>query len=128
MAGRPFPEPKSGTCSKSAETGRYTASIPGFSPDFFQTNHHFSKSRTHLIPPLVRVWRIRVPREAFGMAAIGSLVFCTDCGNLLDANTGRKAYIQCDLCGTQNEGMAAEYLEGIQITCLLVLNQILLPK
>jgi hypothetical protein len=38
------------------------------------------------------------------MAAIGSLVFCTDCGNLLEPNTGRTAYIQCDLCGTQNKG------------------------
>ena len=38
------------------------------------------------------------------MAAICSLVFCTDCGNLLDQNTARKAYITCDLCGTQNKG------------------------
>jgi DNA-directed RNA polymerase subunit M/transcription elongation factor TFIIS len=38
------------------------------------------------------------------MAAIGSLVFCTDCGNLLEPNTGRKTYIACDVCGTQNKG------------------------
>lgn len=38
------------------------------------------------------------------MAAIGSLVFCTDCGNLLDPNTSRRAFITCDVCGTQNEG------------------------
>ncbi|KAK3075212.1 DNA-directed RNA polymerase I core subunit rpa12 [Teratosphaeriaceae sp. CCFEE 6253] len=38
------------------------------------------------------------------MAAIGSLVFCTDCGNLLEPNAGRKAYLQCDICGTQNKG------------------------
>ncbi|CAK4030402.1 DNA-directed RNA polymerase I subunit RPA12 [Lecanosticta acicola] len=37
------------------------------------------------------------------MAAIGSLVFCTDCGTLLEPNTGRKAYIECDVCGTQNK-------------------------
>jgi DNA-directed RNA polymerase I subunit RPA12 len=49
-----------------------------------------------------------VAREIAGMAAIGSLVFCTDCGNLLEPNTGRKAYIQCDLCGTQNKGMQNE--------------------
>ncbi|KAK3681479.1 DNA-directed RNA polymerase I core subunit rpa12 [Vermiconidia calcicola] len=42
------------------------------------------------------------------MAAIGSLVFCTDCGNLLDANTGRKAYIQCDVCGTQNKDTSSK--------------------
>ncbi len=46
----------------------------------------------------------RVARENTAMAAIGSLVFCTDCGNLLEPNTGRKAYIQCDLCGMQNKG------------------------
>ncbi|KAK3116828.1 DNA-directed RNA polymerase I core subunit rpa12 [Teratosphaeriaceae sp. CCFEE 6253] len=39
------------------------------------------------------------------MAAIGSLVFCTDCGNLLEPNAGRKAYLQCDICGTQNKGI-----------------------
>lgn len=38
------------------------------------------------------------------MTAIGSLVFCTDCGNLLESNTGRKAYLTCDVCGTQNKG------------------------
>ncbi|EME78623.1 uncharacterized protein MYCFIDRAFT_78333 [Pseudocercospora fijiensis CIRAD86] len=37
------------------------------------------------------------------MAAIGSLVFCTDCGTLLDANTGRKEHIECDVCGTLNK-------------------------
>jgi len=39
------------------------------------------------------------------MATIGSLVFCTDCGSLLEPNTGRKAYILCDVCGVQNKGM-----------------------
>ena len=43
------------------------------------------------------------------MAAIGSLVFCTDCGNLLDSNIGRKAYIECDICGTQNKGETADH-------------------
>jgi DNA-directed RNA polymerase I subunit RPA12 len=38
------------------------------------------------------------------MAAIGSLVFCTDCGNLLEQNVGKKTLIQCDICGTQNKG------------------------
>ncbi|KAF2248727.1 DNA-directed RNA polymeras-like protein I subunit [Trematosphaeria pertusa] len=36
------------------------------------------------------------------MAAIGSLVFCTDCGNLLDASAGKKnAMLICQICGAQ---------------------------
>lgn len=46
------------------------------------------------------------------MAAIGSLVFCTDCGTLLDANTGRKEHIECDVCGTLNKG---EHICGMKI-------------
>ena len=39
------------------------------------------------------------------MAAIGSLVFCTDCGNLLDGSSGNeKAILKCDVCGTENRG------------------------
>lgn len=41
------------------------------------------------------------------MAAIGSLVFCTDCGNLLDGSSGdEKAILKCDVCGTENRGIA----------------------
>jgi ribosomal protein S27E len=39
------------------------------------------------------------------MAAIGSLVFCTDCGNLLETNTSRKTYLTCEVCGAQNKGV-----------------------
>ncbi|KAI5362731.1 Putative Zinc finger, TFIIS-type, DNA-directed RNA polymerase, M/15kDa subunit [Septoria linicola] len=42
------------------------------------------------------------------MTAIGALVFCTDCGNLLDANTGKKAYIDCDVCGTSNKDTSSK--------------------
>lgn len=39
------------------------------------------------------------------MAAIGSLVFCTDCGNLLDASAGKKnAMLICQICGAQCKG------------------------
>lgn len=39
------------------------------------------------------------------MAAIGTLVFCTDCGNLLDGSSGDdKALLTCDVCGTLNKG------------------------
>ena len=42
------------------------------------------------------------------MAAIGSLVFCTDCGNLLDESTGdAKAILICDVCGTHNKDTAS---------------------
>ena len=41
------------------------------------------------------------------MAAIGSLVFCTDCGNLLDGSSGdEKVILRCDVCGTENTGTA----------------------
>ena len=39
------------------------------------------------------------------MAAIGSLVFCTDCGDLLEASSGdTKAILICTVCGTENKG------------------------
>ena len=39
------------------------------------------------------------------MAAIGSLVFCTDCGNLLDGSSGdENAILKCDVCGNENRG------------------------
>ncbi|KAH9820879.1 DNA-directed RNA polymerase I subunit RPA12 [Teratosphaeria destructans] len=41
------------------------------------------------------------------MAAIGSLVFCTDCGNLLEPNPMRKTFIECEICGTQNRGIGS---------------------
>lgn len=40
------------------------------------------------------------------MAAIGSLVFCTACGNLLDGSSGdKKAVLTCEICGTENKGI-----------------------
>ncbi|KAL2128392.1 hypothetical protein VTI74DRAFT_9248 [Chaetomium olivicolor] len=37
------------------------------------------------------------------MAAIGSLIFCTDCGNLLPASKGsEKNILHCDCCGAEN--------------------------
>jgi DNA-directed RNA polymerase I subunit RPA12 len=39
------------------------------------------------------------------MSVIGSLLFCTDCGNLLDESTGNdKAVLICGICGTRNKG------------------------
>ncbi|KAF2754453.1 hypothetical protein EJ05DRAFT_489166 [Pseudovirgaria hyperparasitica] len=43
------------------------------------------------------------------MAAIGSLVFCTDCGNLLDSNTGhQKAVLTCTICGASNKDTSSK--------------------
>ena len=49
--------------------------------------------------------RSRASLKTAAMAAIGSLVFCTDCGNLLDGSSGNeKAILKCDVCGTENRG------------------------
>ncbi|OJJ47961.1 hypothetical protein ASPZODRAFT_158805 [Penicilliopsis zonata CBS 506.65] len=38
------------------------------------------------------------------MSAIGSLIFCTDCGNLLDESTGdATAILLCNVCGARNK-------------------------
>ncbi|KAI5917780.1 hypothetical protein F4810DRAFT_716104 [Camillea tinctor] len=37
------------------------------------------------------------------MATIGSLIFCTDCGNLLPVSKGNtKNILKCDCCGAEN--------------------------
>jgi hypothetical protein len=42
----------------------------------------------------------------FNMAAIGSLIFCTDCGNLLPPSKGsEKNILHCECCGAENRGM-----------------------
>jgi len=39
------------------------------------------------------------------MAAIGSLIFCTACGNLLPVSKGsEKNILHCDCCGSENKG------------------------
>ncbi|KAJ5605755.1 hypothetical protein N7510_008536 [Penicillium lagena] len=38
------------------------------------------------------------------MSAIGSLIFCTACGNLLRESTGdANSILHCDVCGTRNK-------------------------
>lgn len=40
------------------------------------------------------------------MAAIGTLVFCTDCGNLLPATKGtQRNVLHCECCGAENRGL-----------------------
>ena len=47
-------------------------------------------------------WRIA------NMTAIGSLVFCTACGNLLEGSSGdKKAVLTCEVCGTENKGQTS---------------------
>ncbi|KAI0099973.1 hypothetical protein GGR51DRAFT_576023 [Nemania sp. FL0031] len=43
------------------------------------------------------------------MAAIGSLVFCLDCGNLLPVSKGNvKNILHCDCCGADNKDTASK--------------------
>ncbi|KAK1473910.1 transcription factor S-II [Colletotrichum cuscutae] len=43
------------------------------------------------------------------MSAIGTLVFCTDCGNLLPASMGtEKNTLTCDCCGADNKDTGAK--------------------
>ncbi|EEQ30736.1 DNA-directed RNA polymerase I subunit RPA12 [Microsporum canis CBS 113480] len=40
------------------------------------------------------------------MSAIGSLIFCVDCGNLLNESTGdANTILTCDICGTKNRAL-----------------------
>lgn len=48
----------------------------------------------------------------YNMSAIGSLIFCTDCGNLLQESTGNEnATVVCEVCGARNKGILT--LSGI---------------
>ncbi|KAF4469631.1 DNA-directed RNA polymerase I subunit RPA12 [Fusarium albosuccineum] len=43
------------------------------------------------------------------MAAIGTLVFCTDCGNLLPATKGtQRNVLSCECCGAENRDTGAK--------------------
>lgn len=47
------------------------------------------------------------------MASIGSLVFCTDCGNLLPSSKGSsKNILQCECCGAENQGQREQPKNG----------------
>ncbi|KAK1674202.1 transcription factor S-II [Colletotrichum godetiae] len=46
------------------------------------------------------------------MSAIGTLVFCTDCGNLLPASMGtEKNTLTCDCCGADNKDTGAKTIK-----------------
>ncbi|KAL1986339.1 hypothetical protein VTN96DRAFT_6571 [Rasamsonia emersonii] len=43
------------------------------------------------------------------MSAIGSLIFCTDCGNLLHESTGDpNTILVCDVCGARNRDIVPQ--------------------
>jgi len=43
--------------------------------------------------------------DVIAMTSFGSLVFCNDCGNLLDASTGvKQVTLKCNVCGTTCKG------------------------
>jgi DNA-directed RNA polymerase I subunit RPA12 len=43
------------------------------------------------------------------MSAIGSLVFCTDCGNLLDGSAGKQnVVLTCTVCGANNKDTSSK--------------------
>lgn len=57
------------------------------------------------IPHVAATKLVNLHRCLRTMSAIGSLVFCTDCGNLLDGSTGNEnAVLLCEVCGAQCKG------------------------
>lgn len=47
------------------------------------------------------------------MSVIGSLIFCTDCGSLLDPLTSDQAVLKCDLCGKEYDPKKFENLRVV---------------
>ncbi|KAJ5653653.1 hypothetical protein N7490_000656 [Penicillium lividum] len=62
------------------------------------------------------------------MSVIGSLIFCTDCGNLLRESTGdANAILHCNVCGTRNKGKRSNWAHGstsFDLTSNLLLDTI----
>lgn len=55
-------------------------------------------------PPSTSRFKEKEPANA-NMTAVGSMVFCTDCGNLLPATKGsQKNKLQCECCSQWNKG------------------------
>ena len=58
------------------------------------------------------------------MSAIGSLIFCTDCGNLLQESTGDAgAVLLCDICGARNKGWLIDCIALHCIDSILYMAQ-----
>jgi DNA-directed RNA polymerase I subunit RPA12 len=55
------------------------------------------------------------------MAAIGSLVFCIDCGNLLPASKGtERNVLSCECCGAENKGQLVREMRNVRGKALTV--------
>lgn len=86
-----------------------------FTLRYIEEDIHFHKQSTRLLihKQAQTPSHLTLTREKLfiaTMAAIGSLVFCTDCGNLLETNTSRKTFLTCDVCGAQNKGTNSQCL------------------
>jgi len=68
------------------------------------------------------------------MSAIGSLVFCTACGNLLDGSSGdAQAILTCEVCGTENKGQhlargSEDNADESQLTSQILHRNLSLPN
>lgn len=68
------------------------------------------------------LWASFYELHVLNMAAIGSLVFCTDCGNLLEGSSGdKKAILTCAVCGTENKGNSWSVFFSIVVCCITYL-------
>lgn len=81
-----------------------------------RTSHLYPLRRINYLPTLPPI-AVRVYPELkthdkplfpqITMATIGSLVFCSDCGNLLPPSKGNvKNILHCDCCGADNKGQS----------------------
>lgn len=63
---------------------------------------------SEFVPESFRTHRKKTLDQEHTMAAIGSLVFCTDCGNLLPSTKGtERNVLSCECCGAENRGLFA---------------------
>lgn len=64
-----------------------------------------------------QIWLIPIPQKisryatSCRMALVCSLLFCADCGNLLDWAPRSQITVQCDICMTVNPSTCVEFLE-----------------
>lgn len=47
------------------------------------------------------------------MSVVGSLIFCTDCGNLLDSITNKKSQLKCQMCSKEYNPREFEELQVV---------------
>ncbi|KAK8207986.1 DNA-directed RNA polymerase I core subunit rpa12 [Zalaria obscura] len=96
LAGRGRHKPMRGAPARGFPGG---PAIPGRSPKLPSLARHTAD------PSFTRAlhfFRSRCTRPSRNMSAIGSLVFCSDCGNLLDRASGaQRTTLECDVCGAK---------------------------